>query len=229
MPITIHREGAQAGIVATYWAPSGILQSATPRLVILASAEPTSGPVSNSAAPESALAFLKQGIAVVKVEQFSSGDTPDPFKDFYTTYNRTELQNRVADLLAVCSAARSIEARKPVSFRVVLAGKGHAGLWALLAAPGADGVIADCDSLDVSDETSLLAPDLFCPGILAMGGFEGAAMLAAPHPLLLHNTGSKFNTTALLAAYSASSINGKLRSEAGTLPDTEIARYAAQF
>jgi len=229
MPITINRAGAQAGIAGTYWAPSGILQSAAPRLVILASAEPTPRPVTNSGAPESALPFLKRGMAVVEVAQFSSGHTPDPFKDFYTTYNRTELQNRVADLLTVCSAARSIEARKPVSFRVILAGKGHAGLWALLAAPGADAVIADCDSLDVSDETALLAPDLFCPGILAMGGFEGAAMLATPHPLILHNTGSKFHAEALLSAYLASGTLAKVRSEIGTLPDAEIARYAAQF
>jgi hypothetical protein len=229
MPVTIHRAGQQAGIAASYWAPSGILNTPSPRLVVLVSSELSLAPASNPAAPDAVLPFLKNGLAVLQLHRFSSGQTPDPFKDFYTTYNRTELQNRVADLLAICSAARSIEPRKLLSFRVTLAGVGRAGLWAVLAAPGADAVIADCNSLDVSDEAVLLAPDLFCPGILSLGGFEGAAMLAAPHPLLLYNTGPKFPTTALLSAYSASGILGKVRIAAGTLSDAEIAQSAAHF
>jgi hypothetical protein len=229
MPVTIHREGAQTGIVANYWAPPGILEKAIPRVVILVSPEPSPLRASSSGAPDPVLPFLKNGMAVLQLHQFSSGHTPDPFKDFYTTYNRTELQNRVADLLALCSASRSIEPRRQLSFRVMLAGAGRAGLWALLSAPGADAVIADCDSLDLSDESALLAPDLFCPGILNLGGFEGAAMLAAPHPLLLYNTGSKFDTKALLASYSASGFIAKVRTVTTTLPDGEIARSAAQF
>lgn len=229
LPVTIHRPGQEGTIVAGYWAPPGILETAVPRLVVMVSKEPDPLPASNSAPSGPILSFLKNGLAVLQVHQFSSGHTPDLFKEFYTTYNRTELQNHVADLLALCSAGRSVEPRKNLSFRIMLAGTGRAGLWALLAAPGADAVIADCDSLDLSDETTLLAPDLFCPGILAMGGFETAAMLAAPHPLLLHNTGPNFPTKTLLAAYSASGVLGKVRIDVGTLPYTEIAQSAAHF
>jgi hypothetical protein len=229
MPVMLQRPGQSAGIGATYWAPPAVLQSAAPRLVILVRAEPPPVAAGSTAPPADVMPFLKNGLAVLQVHQFSSGSTPDPFKEFYTTYNRTELQNRVADLLALCSAANSLEPRKAARFRVALAGSGRAGLWALLAAPGADAVMADCGNLDVSDEAALLAPDLFCPGLLAMGGFEGAAMLAAPHPLLVYHTGAKFPTATLASAYSAAGVSGKLQNEVGTLTDTEIAGFAAHF
>ena len=172
--LEIKRPVQEGSIIATYWAPVGILNTPSPRLVVMVS--PDRAPGSNAAPPESAMPFLKKNLAVLIVNEFSSGETPDPFKDFYATYNRTELQEHVHDLLTICSAAHSIEQRKAIPFRVTLAGTGHAGLWVLLAAPAADAVIADCDALDVSDESTLLAPDLFCPGILALGGFESAAM-----------------------------------------------------
>lgn len=229
MPVTVRRPSEERAAVATYWTSSKILETAVPRLIVLVNQESTEPQAGNSAPPDPVLPFLKNNMAVLQVQKFSSEGTPDPFKDFYTTYNRTELQSHVADLLALCSAGRSIEPRKALSFRVTLVGKGTAGLWALLAAPGADAVIADCDSLDASDETALLAPDIFCPGLLAMGGFECAGMLAAPHPLVLHNTGQRFPTAALLSAYSASGVAGKLRVADRTLSDTEIADSAAHF
>jgi hypothetical protein len=94
-----------------------------------------------------------------------------------------------------------------------------------MAAPGADAVAADCGALDMSDEQALLAPELFCPGILALGGFQTAAMLAAPHPLLLHNTGAKFPTEAVAKAYMSAKASAKLRSENGCLTDADVADW----
>jgi len=71
----------------------------------------------------------------------------------------------------------------------------------------------------------LLAPDLLCPGIRNIGTFEGAAMLAAPHPLLLHNTGNQFLTDAIRAAYRALGASRKLRIESRKLSDDEIADW----
>ena len=80
------------------------------------------------------------------MDRFSTGDPPDQFANFYATYNRTELQERVRDLLTVCTAAGSgADPRGPRFFDVILWGTGHAGLWALLAAPAAGAVVADCD------------------------------------------------------------------------------------
>ena len=176
------------------------------------------------------LALLQRGLAVLMVDRFSTGAPPNQFTNFYTTYNRTELQERVRDLLTVCAAAGSAaDPRGPRFFDVILWGTGRAGLWALLAAPAAGAVIADCDQLDVTSDEALLAPDLFCPGIRNIGTFEGAAMLAAPHPLLLHNTGENFPTDALRPAYRAMGASDKLRVVAARLPDEELVRWISQY
>ena len=139
------------------------------------------------------LALLQRGLAVLTVDHFSTGDPPDQFANFYTTYNRTKLQERVRDLLTVCAAAGSVaDPRGPRFFKVTFWAPVVPASGRLLAAPGAGAVIADCDQLDVTSDQALLAPDLFCPGIRNIGTFEGGAMLAAPHPLLLHNTGAGF-------------------------------------
>ena len=98
-------------------------------------------------------------------------------------------------------------------------------LCAILAAPAADALVADCDQLDLGATETLLAPDLFCPGILRMGGFETAAVLAAPHPLLLHNTVSHFPNERLVMAYKSAGEGEKLRIESSKLSEEEIARW----
>ncbi len=62
----------------------------------------------------------------------------------------------------------------------------------MLAAPAADAVIADCNQLDLTNDDALLSDDLFVPCLRKMGDFRTSLTLAAPHPLLLHNTGAKF-------------------------------------
>jgi hypothetical protein len=188
----------------------------------------TDAPLPDAAAKPAGLplALLQHGLAVVVVDRFSTGDPPDQFANFYTTYNRTKLQERVSDLLTVCSAAGSVaDPRGPRFFDVTLLGTGPAGLWAVLAAPGAGSVIADCDQLDVASDEALLAPDLFCPGIRNIGTFEGGAVLAAPHPLLLHNTGVTFPTDTLRSAYRAVGASDKLRVVASRLPDEELVNW----
>ena len=76
--------------------------------------------------------------------------------------------------------------------KVTLIGMEQAGVWAMLAAPAADAVIADCNQLDLTNDAALLTDDLFVPCLRRMGDFRTILTLAAPHPLLLHNTGAKF-------------------------------------
>jgi hypothetical protein len=173
--------------------------------------------------------LLEHGLAVLRVDGFSTGTPTNQFANFYSTYNRTELQECVRDLLTVCAAARSGADPHGRRFRdVILWGSGRAGLWALLAAPGVGTVIADCDQLDVASDEVLLAPDLFCPGIRNIGTFEGAAMLAAPHPVLLHNTGGTFTTEALRSTYQAIGASEKLRVASARLPDEELVNWLSQ-
>jgi len=171
--------------------------------------------------------LVDRGYEVWGVESFSTGKPQDQFANFFSTYNRTHLQERVRDLVAVCAQARVLAARKGV--RVVLCGSGRAGLWSLLAAPAADAVIADCDSVDARQDEPLLETDLFCPGIRNIGTFEGGVMLAAPHPALLHNVGEKFPADGVSAAFRAAGRESNLRVEARNLNDGDILEWIARL
>jgi hypothetical protein len=159
-------------------------------------------------------------IGVLPIEQ-----PQDPFANFFTTYNRTRIQEQVGNLAGACAFARGVLKAN----RVILCGVGRAGLWALLAAPAADAVVADCDRLDTSCDEVLLAPDLFCPGIRRLGTFEGGPMLAAPHPLLLHNTGANFATEALRSVYQAAGASHKLQVESSPLADEDLEKWISRL
>jgi hypothetical protein len=161
----------------------------------------------------------------LELEQFSAGTPKDQFSKYYCTYNRTLLQERVRDLLTACSAAPMLDSRK--NFQVTLVGAGRAGLWTLMAAPGAAAVVADCSRVNPTDEPELLSHDLYCPGVLNLGGFEGSAILAAPKSLLLHNLGPQFSTAHLQTAYRAGKAAEKLSAQPQRLSDPEIADWIA--
>jgi hypothetical protein len=239
--LKISRTEGGPTIQASYWAPQGARGKAASKVVVLCSCSAASALPQTEATPSgrlglsfqpalaAKLALLQHGMAVIQVDQFSTDTPTNQFANFYSTYNRTELQERVRDLLTVCAAAGAGADPHGRRFRdVVLWGIGRAGLWALLAAPGAGAVTADCDQLDVANDEALLAPDLFCPGIRNIGTFEGAAMLAAPHPVLLHNTGAAFTTEALRSTYQALGASEKLRVAATGLPVDEIVGWLSE-
>ena len=226
--LKISRSEDSPPILCSYWSPPGNGSKPAPKVAILCS-DTSATPVPDAELKPVglALSLLQRGLAVLTLDRFSTGDPPDPFANYYSTYNRTKLQERVRDLLTVCVAGGSVtEPNGPRFSQVILMGTGSAGLWALLAAPGASAVIADCNQLDVARDETLLAPDLFCPGLRNIGTFEGSAMLAAPRPLLLHNTGTAFPTAALRSAYRATSASDKVRIVAARLPDDELVRWA---
>jgi hypothetical protein len=229
--LKISRSEGGPTIQASYWAPRGILTNPAPKVVVICSGEDAAALPDAEAKPAGLpLALLQRGLAVLRVDRFSTGNPPDQFTNFYSTYNRTELQERVRDLLTVCAAAGSVaDPREPRFSQVILWGTGRGGLWALLAAPAAGTVVADCDQLVFASDEALLAPDLFCPGIRNIGTFEGAVLLAAPHPLLMHNTGEAFPTDSLRATYRAMGASDKLRVAAARLPDEELVNWISQL
>ena len=229
--LKISRSEGGPAIDASYWAPRVILTNTVPKVVVICSGDDASPPPDAETKPAGLpLALLQHGLAVLRLNRFSTGSPPDQFTNFFSTYNRTELQERVRDLLTVCAAAGSVaDPRGPRFSDVILWGRGRAGLWALLAAPGAGAVIADFDQLDVASDEALLAPDLFCPGIRNIGTFEGAAVLAAPHPLVIHNTGEPSPTESIRSTYRAIGADDKLRVMASRLPDEDLVNWIAQW
>ena len=133
---------------------------------------------------------------MILVDTFLTGELANPeaaaarkpAANYFSTYNRSDLQERVQDLITTCAFAQGHNKGR----KIVLIGEGRAGIWALLAAPAADAIIADADALDVGSDEALLASDLFVPGIRRLG-FESMAQLAAPRPLMVHNAGAKFS------------------------------------
>jgi hypothetical protein len=230
--LSISRRGEDEGIRATYWAPPNILKERAPKLAVLPGSGSDDRPKARGDDGRLVglpLSLLQHGCAVLLIDHFTPAESHDQFANFYTTYNRTKVQQRVRDLLTVCASAGAADSRKTIPFHVVLTGRGRAGLWALMAAPAANAVIADCDGLDVSGDQTLLSDDLFFPGFHNIGGFEGPAMLAAPHPALLHNTGANFPTDALRSAYQATGASAKLRVESKPLSDEELVNWIASL
>jgi dienelactone hydrolase len=214
--------GHEDPVLATCLVPESAASKAALTLAVICSDQSEPG----RSGSDLVLPLLERGLAVLIVERFTTDNPPDQFANFFTTYNRTKVQERVRDLLTVCAAARSLPLGKSPPVRVALVGTGHAGLWALLAAPGADAVAADCCALNTSDENELLEPNLFVPGLLAMGGFQTPAMLVTGHPLCLYNAGDGFAYDGIKTAYAAAKATSSLMLKTGALSSVALADWA---
>jgi dienelactone hydrolase len=176
-----------------------------------------------------ASALLRKGCSVVLLDTFLTGSLQDSnvlasrnhFSNFFSTYNRTDLQERVQDLITACAFARVHGKGR----RIVLCGQGRSGLWAMLAAPAADAVVAEGANLDLSTDAVLMQQDLFVPGLRRLGAFETAVALASPNPFLGHATGTVFNDDLARDTYAAAKRANALRLEPTRLKDAEIADW----
>ena len=177
--------------------------------------------------------LLARNQSVVLLDTFLTGELADETaagarkqtSGFFTVYNRTDVQERVQDLVTACAFAQTHGKGR----HVVLCGSGRAGLWALLAAPAADAVVADCAQLDVRSDRALMEQDLFAPGLRKLGAFEAAPVLAAPNSLLIHNTGDAFSTDWITSAYASAKKTGALRRETKALDAVAQAEWIAQL
>jgi dienelactone hydrolase len=176
--------------------------------------------------------LLARRMQVLLVDVFQTGELADAetakkraqqVELFFATYNRTDAQERVQDLITACTFFRQ-QTRQPV----VLCGVETAGWWALLAAAAVPAVAADLAGLNAGDEGTLLRPDLFVPGLRQVGGVEGVVLLAAPRPVLLHHTAGQVNTVPLQTAYEGLRKRSALTHRAEALGETELADWLAK-
>ena len=137
--LKISRSEGDPAILASYWAPPDILSNPAPRVVVICSGKNASSAPPNAEAKPAGLplALLQRGLAVLTVDRFSTGTPSNQFTNFYSTYNRTELQERVRDLLTVCAAAGSVaDPRGPRFFDVTLLGHRSRGSLGLTGCAG---------------------------------------------------------------------------------------------
>jgi hypothetical protein len=212
--------GENETVPLIHFAPLRSHASRNPTVIVLAHEEGNAHFIGNNGNPVGlAWQFLDQGFDVAIAADAGGAANPDQNSILFTTYNRTRLQEQVRDLVTICEGMRE---RYFNRCRVVLCGCGRAGFWSLLAAPAADAVIADCGQLDVSDDQTLLDPNLFCPGIRNIDTFAGAPILAAPHPLVLFNMAEGFPTSSLRSSYKALLAEKNLKVVSGPLNDHDI-------
>ena len=201
-------------------------------IAVLAHPDGRAGYVNAEGAPKGlAKQLLDRNIAVLLVDLFQTGANHDPAadaprdytKNFFTGYNRTDVQERVQDLVTACAFAQTHGQGRTV----VLNGTGRAGLWALLAAPACDALVADCAQFDSTSDESFLARDIFSPGLRKLGGFEGVAAISTGHPLLLHNVSERFSTRYLKRVYQGMHVPENFREETAALDDEKLASWIA--
>ena len=204
------------------------------RVVVLLHPKGIAGfPERNGAHSPLVKSLLEKGITVALPELFLQPGRNDPaiadarkkamdkFNAFFTTYNRTDTQERLQDIATVCAYLRA--SSKPT---ITLAGINEAGMLAMLAAPLADRVAADCWHMDLTNDEALLTNDNFVPGLRRMGDFRTALTLAAPHPTLLFNTGSKFPAADWARdVYAGLGAPGKLKTETGGASEAELVEW----
>jgi len=169
------------------------------------------------------------GRPVLAIDPFLTGEAAAPEGapdraagiEFFTTYNRTDVAERVQDIL---TAAAYLRALSP-GHRVDVVGVGEGGLWCALARPFLpDGRSAvDLAGFDADSDSSYLHR---CPVplIRQAGGLATAFELAAPRPLMAWNcvtaTGGRARR-----AYRAAGADGALTLRTDRPGDAELAAW----
>ena len=199
--ILLGREGAADSIPALLFSAEG--STARAAVVVTAASGGINAHWNRQSGPSKEIRHLQQiGVSVLLVDCFLTGSAANAeleaarrtrFGVYFDTYNFTNLQERVHDLSTSLDFLRS-EYRTPV----VVAGSGDAGLWALLVAPLADGVVADVNHIDLTSDAAFVTDDLYVPCLRHLGDFGTAATLGAPNPLAIYNADAKFTAAASL-------------------------------
>ena len=192
------------------WAPRRKQQSLTATLLV----HPNGRTVFEATTGSIVASLLQRGHLVLAVDAFNTGSAKvqrDRSDRFFTTYNRTDDAHRVQDILTAISYLKT----RPEVSAINLIGFEKAGLWCLLAralAPEIQNTIADVSQFKSLDDQAYL-DQLYIPHIRKAGDFRTALTIALPTQLLIHNTGSQFDTRWVQDVYRISKAEPALRIE----------------
>ena len=177
------------------------------------------------------LRLVKADYTVLSLKLFPGGrQIPDKVK-FFTTYNRTDEANRVQDILtAIALLKHSLMAymgNEGQKASLSLVAQGNTGLLALLArglAPDIDRMVVDAAQFNSSSDEAFIK-SMAIPGIRRAGDFTTAVTVAPLMPLLIHNTGNKFNTEKIEAVYKTFGKAEDFKSQSAKLSDPELVTW----
>ena len=156
--------------------------------------------------------LLARGQRVLAIDCFLTGEASGERKrdiKYFTTYNRTDVAERVQDILTAIAYLRG---RGDVT-GVNVVGVDDAGLWCLLACGLTEkigAVAADAARFDSTSDDAFLER-LPCPHLRAAGDFVTAAAMIAPSRLMICNTGGKFATDGIARVYRAAGATDRLK------------------
>jgi cephalosporin-C deacetylase-like acetyl esterase len=214
--LVISRRGKSDRVAVTLYKPTGRPIVASIALVVASDENP---PNLNSLIES----FNRSGNTVMLIRCFPGGrKIPDSVK-FFTTYNRTDTANRAQDVLTAISFLMG----QAPGTRLSVIGIGQAGLWTLLArgiAPSIERMVIDAAEFDSSSDEAFMKT-VAVPGIRSAGDFTTAVAIAPLTPLLIHNTGNKFNTGQIEAIYKSFGKADGFKSQSTKLSDSELAAW----
>ena len=222
----IGRKNEGDRVPAALWVPSPRSRELVATLVVNEEGGQGVAGASNDSPGEIVGALLKSGQLVLSIDCFQTGDARGNRAsgvNYFTTYNRTDLANRVQDILTAVSYLRN---REDVA-RADLIGRGKAGLWCLLArglAPEIGRMAVDVAQFDSTSDEAFLK-DLFSPGLRRAGDLRTAVALAAPSKLLIHTTGGRFRTEWMEEVYKSLGRDNGFRVSTEKLKDAQIVEW----
>jgi cephalosporin-C deacetylase-like acetyl esterase len=209
--LVISRRGKSDKVSVTLYKPAAGPESDSIVLLV----------ASDAAATNNLIESLVKTRRIVMLVRCFPGNRQIPEKiKFFTTYNRTDAANRAQDILTAISYLKS---RSP-NARLSVVGLGEGGLWALLArglAPAIDRMVIDADAFNSSSDEAFIK-SMAIPGIRRAGDFTTAVTIAPLTPLLVHDTGNKFDTEKIEAVYKAFGKAESFKSQSAKLSDSEL-------
>lgn len=190
--ILIARKGKNDWIPCVLYQPLSIVSST----VILTADNGKSHWVNegSSAPSDIILKLLDQKRSVLVPDLFKQGEhvLQDSTKtvrnenvEYFTTYNPTDRQEQIQDLLTIVSAIRE---NKDLSQKIDLYTTGNTGLTGLFASiltDHLDRIVIDGNDFDPTTDQNMLT--LQIPGIMRIGGLKTVLVLAANRNILLYN------------------------------------------
>ena len=143
----------------------------------------------------------------------------DEASKFFDTYNRTDTQERVQDILTSIAFLRSQGVQ-----RIDLVGEGDAGIWSILAAGAAEGGVDRVVATGMDANSGDMASGLrnLVPGLFRLGGVATAAALAAPAPIMIVGPDAAFAGPRIPAAYTAAGAPDGFRRVASATTDAIV-------